>query len=79
MSVSKPRKNTSKTGLDPESLEPTRCPKCKGTAFYKRRGGPQGFFKNVYYINYHCNNSACGRWFCGWDLKWYKEEQKEML
>lgn len=79
MPVSRSRENTNKAGLDSKNLEPTKCPFCKGTEFNKRRGGPRGRFKNVYYINYHCSNTECDWWFSGWELKWYKEKRKEML
>lgn len=72
MPVSRPRENTNKDGLDSKSLEPTKCPFCKGKGLYKRKGGPQGYYKNVYYINYHCSNTECYWWFDGWKLKWIK-------
>ena len=74
MPISRPRKNTSKAGLDSPSVEPDQCPKCGGTDFQRHRNGPKGLYKNVYYYDYECLTEDCPMVYTGWGLRWVKDK-----
>ncbi len=53
-----------------KDIHPIQCIRCNGTEFDKRISGPAGYYHNIYYYNYVCNNSKCNMMLNGWGIKW---------